>query len=203
MYDNLRSTAVFNDLTDIVSETVDKVLSCADKYGVDRDDLMQHYSTLFSAMAEICTFKTMTLTRMSAIMENNKRLIDANALVERLEKSHEYQARSSREEMLLYRDIRIIGEQPTVKAVELPVSVGDTVWLIPYVDYANPWDVKIVECEVKMMVIRKPIGADIMDIYGVGKVGDRWQEYVFTPRMIGKSVFFTREEAEAARKEKA
>ena len=52
-------------------------------------------------------------------MANEKRLIDANELVERLNKSHEYHARNSREEVLLYRDIRIINEQPTVDAVEV------------------------------------------------------------------------------------
>lgn len=41
------------------------------------------------------------------------RLIDADKLVKRLEKSHEYHAKTSREEVLLFRDIRIINEQPT------------------------------------------------------------------------------------------
>lgn len=41
------------------------------------------------------------------------RLIDEDALVKRLEKSHEYHAKTSREEVLLFRDIRIINEQPT------------------------------------------------------------------------------------------
>ena len=41
------------------------------------------------------------------------RLIDADALVKRLEKSHEYHAKTSREEVLLFRDLRIINEQPT------------------------------------------------------------------------------------------
>lgn len=44
------------------------------------------------------------------------RLIDADALVERLKKSHEYHARTSRDEALLARDIRIIKEQPTIDA---------------------------------------------------------------------------------------
>lgn len=52
-------------------------------------------------------------------MAAEKRLIDANALVKQLEKSHEYHARNCREEVLLYRDIRIINEQPTVDAVEV------------------------------------------------------------------------------------
>ena len=41
------------------------------------------------------------------------RLIDADVLMKRLEKSHEYHAKTSREEVLLFRDIRIINEQPT------------------------------------------------------------------------------------------
>ena len=41
------------------------------------------------------------------------RLIDVDALVKRLEKSHEYHAKTSREEVLLFRDIRIINEQST------------------------------------------------------------------------------------------
>lgn len=53
------------------------------------------------------------------------RLIDADALVERLEKSHEYHARTSREEVLLFRDIRIINEQPTAYDVDAVVEQLD------------------------------------------------------------------------------
>ena len=56
-------------------------------------------------------------------MANEKRLIDANKLVERLNKSHAYHARNSREEVLLYRDSRIINEQPTVDAVEVETVI--------------------------------------------------------------------------------
>ena len=52
-------------------------------------------------------------------MATEKRLIDANALVKQLERSHEYHARNCREEVLLYRDIRIINEQQAVDAVEV------------------------------------------------------------------------------------
>lgn len=65
------------------------------------------------------------------------RLIDADALVERLEKSHEYHARTSREEVLLARDIRIIKEQPTIDAE--PVRHGR--WIMRggkrYCSYCN------------------------------------------------------------------
>ena len=50
------------------------------------------------------------------------RLIDADALVKRLEKSHEYHAKTSREEVLLFRDIRIINEQPTAYALDKVVE---------------------------------------------------------------------------------
>lgn len=46
-------------------------------------------------------------------------LISRKALIKRLETSHTYHARNSREEVLLYRDIRIINEQPSVDAVEV------------------------------------------------------------------------------------
>lgn len=45
--------------------------------------------------------------------------IEREALIERLEESHEYHARNSREEVLLYRDIRIINEQPAADVVEV------------------------------------------------------------------------------------
>ena len=57
-------------------------------------------------------------------MKNEKRLIDADELIKRLQKSHESHARNSREVALLYRDIRIINEQPTVDAVVLPCQKG-------------------------------------------------------------------------------
>ena len=57
-------------------------------------------------------------------MKNEKRMIDADELIKRLQKSHESHARNSREVALLYRDIRIINEQPTVDAVVLPCQKG-------------------------------------------------------------------------------
>ena len=46
-------------------------------------------------------------------------LISRKDLIERLETSHAYHARNSREEVLLHRDIHIIKEQPPVDAVEV------------------------------------------------------------------------------------
>lgn len=53
-------------------------------------------------------------------MATEKRLIEANALIEVLRKSHSYHAKTSREVSLLDRDIRLVKEAPTVDAVELP-----------------------------------------------------------------------------------
>ena len=48
---------IIDDCCEIASDTIDKVVSLADKYDVDKDDLIEHFSNLFSIMAEICTFK--------------------------------------------------------------------------------------------------------------------------------------------------
>lgn len=47
------------------------------------------------------------------------RLIDANALIEVLRKSHSYHAETARDFSLLCRDIRLVKEQPTVDAEPL------------------------------------------------------------------------------------
>lgn len=70
------------------------------------------------------------------------RLIDADALIKRLEKSHEYHAKTSREEVLLFRDIRIINEQPTAydpdKVVE---QLKDRSTLSRPVGWTKPYEI--------------------------------------------------------------
>ena len=99
------------------------------------------------------------------------RLIDADALIKILQKSHESHARNSREVVLLYRDIRIINEQPTVDAVVLPCKVGDTVYQADRI--------RIYPLTIKKL------------IYDAGHID-------FDESALGKSIFLTREEAEAA-----
>lgn len=48
--------AFVSDLTPIVLNTVHSLVGLADKYNLDRDNVMEYFSTLFSTMAEISTF---------------------------------------------------------------------------------------------------------------------------------------------------
>lgn len=48
--------AFVSDLHPIVLNTVKALVGLADKYNLDRDNVMEYFSTLFSTMAEISTF---------------------------------------------------------------------------------------------------------------------------------------------------
>lgn len=61
-------------------------------------------------------------------MATEKRLIDANELIEVLRKSNSYHAETSREFSLLFRDIRLVKEQPTVDAVEVVRCKNCSFW---------------------------------------------------------------------------
>lgn len=45
------------DFTDIVSSTIDNIISLADKHNVDRNNAMEHFAKIFSSMVEISTFE--------------------------------------------------------------------------------------------------------------------------------------------------
>lgn len=49
--------AYIDDFSEIVSGIIEKVVAIADKHNVDRDNAMQHFSTIFSAMVKISTFE--------------------------------------------------------------------------------------------------------------------------------------------------
>lgn len=49
--------AYMDDFSGVVTDVIGKVLAIADKHNVDRDNAMQHFSTIFSAMIQISTFK--------------------------------------------------------------------------------------------------------------------------------------------------
>lgn len=49
--------AYMEDFTEIVNGVIEKVIAVADKHNVDRDNAMQHFSTIFSAMVQISTFE--------------------------------------------------------------------------------------------------------------------------------------------------
>lgn len=46
-----------NDISSVVTDLIGKVIFIADKHNVDRDNAMQHFSRLLSAMVQISTFE--------------------------------------------------------------------------------------------------------------------------------------------------
>lgn len=44
-------------LNDIISETIDKLISLADSENIDRDSLIKYFADVFGVMAEVTTFK--------------------------------------------------------------------------------------------------------------------------------------------------
>ena len=49
--------AYMEDLSEVVSGVIERMIAIADKHNVDRDNAMKHFSTIFSAMVEISTFR--------------------------------------------------------------------------------------------------------------------------------------------------
>lgn len=47
----------FDDFNKIVGETIDRLVECADKHNINRDDFVRYFATIFVAMAEISTFE--------------------------------------------------------------------------------------------------------------------------------------------------
>ena len=75
----------FKDFNDIVQNTLNSLVACADKHNIDRDSFVKYFSAIFSAMAEVSTFTNYTRTskkggnyyneiRSEAIREFAKRL---------------------------------------------------------------------------------------------------------------------------------
>lgn len=48
--------AEFDDFNEIVGETINSLVMCADKHNIDRDSFVKYFATMFGAMAEISTF---------------------------------------------------------------------------------------------------------------------------------------------------
>jgi hypothetical protein len=47
----------FDEFNDIVGDTIDRLLECADKNNIDRDSFVQYFATMFMAMSQVSTFK--------------------------------------------------------------------------------------------------------------------------------------------------
>ena len=49
--------AYMRDFKEVVNTVIDMIITLADVHNVDRDNAMQHFSTLFSAMVDTSTFE--------------------------------------------------------------------------------------------------------------------------------------------------
>lgn len=45
------------EFAEIIKETIDRLIICADTYNIDRDSLMKYFAETFSTMCEISTFE--------------------------------------------------------------------------------------------------------------------------------------------------
>ena len=52
----------FKDFNDIVQNTLNSLIDCADKHNIDRDSFVKYFSAIFGAMTEVCTFTNYTST---------------------------------------------------------------------------------------------------------------------------------------------
>ena len=126
-------------------------------------------------------------------MANEKRLIDANALKDALSNleasgGHEYY-RKGMDDTLHFHMPNIIDDAPTVDAVEVPCKIGQTVyvinglWVSNYVVTHFWYD----GCFFKFKAINEEYAYECRD-------------FSFFDERIGKTVFFTYEQAESALK---
>ena len=52
----------FKDFNEIVQNTLNSLIYCADKHNIDRDDFIKYFSVIFGTMAEVATFTNYTRT---------------------------------------------------------------------------------------------------------------------------------------------
>lgn len=139
-------------------------------------------------------------------MRSDQRLIDATELTEELSSLRititggRYRDEAVEEALRRYREsvLRIIDEQATVKAIAMPCSVGDDVFIVKR--YGNGSISRIVQDKCTGLHVTKKVfghGGEKEKLYLVtnSDIG-RAQHIPF--HEIGKTVFFTREEAVAA-----
>lgn len=50
----------FKDFNEIVQNTLNSLIDCADKHNIDRDSFIKYFSAIFGAMAEVSTFTNYT-----------------------------------------------------------------------------------------------------------------------------------------------
>ena len=54
--------AEFKDFNEIVQNTLNLLIVCADKHNIDRDSFIKYFSDVFGAMADVSTFTNYTRT---------------------------------------------------------------------------------------------------------------------------------------------
>ena len=52
----------FKDFNEIVQNTLNLLIDCADKHNIDRDSFVKYFSAIFGTMAEVSTFTNYTRT---------------------------------------------------------------------------------------------------------------------------------------------
>lgn len=85
------------------------------------------------------------------------------------------------------------------KFIDIPFNIGDTVYVIPSIDGIKPIRKSIIECEISNIIFNqdgKTVGYSCEERYS----GYFYYSCIFLFNSIGKTVFFTREEAEEALK---
>lgn len=85
--------------------------------------------------------------------------------------------------------IKHIQFAPTVDAVVLPCKVGDTVWIVGDKFPAEIEEIRITDDGVFFVYVEYDRGYELTEV---------WDNSEFQAADIGKTVFLTREEAEAA-----
>ena len=51
----------FKDFNDMVQNTLNSLIVCADKHNIDRDSLVKYFSAIFGTMAEVSAFTNYTI----------------------------------------------------------------------------------------------------------------------------------------------
>lgn len=53
----------FNDFNEIVKNTLNSLIYCADKHNIDRDSFIKYFYAIFGTMADVSTFSNYTRTQ--------------------------------------------------------------------------------------------------------------------------------------------
>lgn len=127
-----------------------------------------------------------------------KRLIDANSLIKNFEKLYQtciypYPGTTWRRGLDLA--VELLLRSPTVDAVEIPCKIGDAVYVVYSPKYpANPSD--------KGKWFMREDGVQRILLGAKGWSIETWNMGTYPENKIGKTLFFNKEEAESALKER-